>query len=190
MSKRRPAFWDSVKLWPLSCIVVTLRIDITLFVVALRAQHPSAFPPGQEPAFSPQELAARFGSSNAKYAWNVFAGHRDRLKQSGYDGACRISRSALGKTSGRRCSGMRSRRARKLIARGPLGRIPNARTGSDAWRECASDLLGSIPADALLDNKTKEVIHAVAGAISFLISTTKSVHVRGWWNCITAGRLI
>lgn len=66
---------------------------------------------------------ARFGPSKAKYAWNVFAGHHERLKHSGYDGARRILEVGPGH---RDIAALVCNREgqRKLTARNPLGRIP------------------------------------------------------------------
>lgn len=114
--------------------------------------------------FPPQELAARFGPSNAKYAWNVFARHHERLKQSGYDGASRILEVGPGQNIGTSLLWYAIEKGKGNSPHVVLWDVfPNARTGSEAWRECARGLLGSIPAEMVLDENATTVLHAVAG---------------------------
>ena len=114
--------------------------------------------------FPPEELAARFGPSNATYAWSVFVRHHERLKQSGYDGACRILEVGPGQNIGTSLLWYAIEKSKGSSPHVVLWDVfPNARTGLEAWRECANGLLGSMPADMVLDEKTTAVLHAVAG---------------------------
>ena len=144
---------------------MTLRIDqLPLFLWRLTRNIFCIVPWTRRLLFPQQALAARFGPSNAAYAWKVFDGHHERLKQSGYDGACRILEVGPGQNIGTSFLWYALEKGKGNSPRVVLWDVfPNARTGAAAWRECASGLLGSMPADTALDNKTMAVLHAVAG---------------------------
>jgi len=114
--------------------------------------------------FPQQVLSARFGPSNATYAWSVFARHHERLTQSGYDGTRRILEVGPGQNIGTSLLWYAREKGKGSSPHVVLWDVfPNAQIGSETWRECARSLIDSIPAAIGIDGKVIAILHAVAG---------------------------